>query len=109
MRRSRTGLAFVGVALSTVLHGIGAAPAQPAMPPAIEPAKSVQGTVSYQGVDASTVRVFAIGNVGTESIELGDGETIYVATPAAGHGTGFMVGNDGLLLTAQHVVDKARH
>jgi S1-C subfamily serine protease len=66
--------------------------------------------VRYQPVDDSTLRVFAIGTVGVETLRSEDGrETIQVATPQAGHGTGFMVGSDGLVVTARHVVDGARH
>jgi S1-C subfamily serine protease len=66
-----------------------------------------QDAVSYAGVDSSTVRVFAIGTVGVETFEHG-GYQIDIATPQAGHGTGFAVETD-LILTAHHVVAGARH
>jgi S1-C subfamily serine protease len=67
-------------------------------------------TVSYQDVDASTLRVFAIGNVGTSTLQIQQGTMpLTIATPQSGHGTGFLVGDDGLVLTAQHVIDGASH
>ncbi|MBL4636688.1 MAG: trypsin-like peptidase domain-containing protein, partial [Kofleriaceae bacterium] len=78
--------------------------------PQVAPAKTSTELVSYQNVDAATVRVFAIGKVGVEKIALGErGPTISVATPKAGHGSGFIVGDSGLILTAQHVVAGATH
>jgi hypothetical protein len=62
---------------------------------------------SATSIDASTVRVFAIGTVGTETIELRQ-LRVNVATANAGHGTGFIV-EGGLVMTAQHVVEGARH
>lgn len=88
---------------------LGTLLAAPALALAEKPAPAQQ-TVNYQAVDSSTLRVFAIGTVGLETFtNEQDRQLIYVATPDSGHGTGFMVGNDGLLLTAQHVVDGARH
>ncbi len=84
------------------------ASAQEEAPPL--PEKRVTELVSYQNVDAATVRVFAIGKVGVERISLGErGPSISVATPESGHGSGFIVGDSGLILTAQHVVAGARH
>ncbi len=72
--------------------------------------RSKSASVNYQAVDRATLRVFAIGTVGLETIVSDDGlESVKVASPKAGHGTGFMVGGDGLLLTAQHVIDGAQH
>lgn len=90
--------------------GPPAQPMPPALPtpaaPAVSPAPPAQPGI-YGKVDASSVRVFAVGTVGTESIEFGRA-TVEVATPAAGHGTGFVV-EGRLVLTAQHVVEGARH
>ena len=59
--------------------------------------------VRYGKVDGSTLRVFALGTVGVGA----EGATP-VATPQAGHGTGFAVEPD-LIVTAEHVVHGARH
>src|SRR5260221_13662941 len=63
--------------------------------------------VSYPNVDASTLRVFAVGTVGVASISNGT-FSVQVADPQAGHGTGFAVDSD-LVITAEHVIDGARH
>ena len=62
---------------------------------------------SFGAVDRATVRVFAIGTVGVETITRG-GHPIQVASATSGHGSGFGVGT-GLILTANHVVKDARH
>jgi len=61
------------------------------------------GPVRYAKVDGSTLRVFALGTVG-----VGADGAAPVATPQAGHGTGFAVEPD-LIVTAEHVVHGARH
>lgn len=66
-----------------------------------------EDAITYSSVDASTVRVFAVGTVGTESFEH-DGYQIDIALPDAGHGTGFAIDKD-LIMTANHVVAGARH
>jgi hypothetical protein len=63
--------------------------------------------VRYSKIDASTLRVFALGTVGVTTVD-GPGAPIRVASPQAGHGTGFAVEAD-LVITAQHVVNGARH
>ncbi|HEY5920311.1 MAG TPA: trypsin-like peptidase domain-containing protein [Kofleriaceae bacterium] len=63
--------------------------------------------VSFTSVDASTLRVFAVGTVGVATIQ-GHGFSVQVAEPQSGHGTGFAVERE-LILTANHVVDGARH
>jgi S1-C subfamily serine protease len=63
--------------------------------------------VSYSSIDASTLRVFAVGTVGVTTIE-GRGFSVQVAEPQAGHGTGFAVTAD-LIITANHVIEGARH
>jgi serine protease Do len=58
-------------------------------------------------VDDATVRVFAIGTVGVEPLDV-RGTWLQIASPVASHGTGFFL--DGrLVMTAQHVIDGARH
>jgi hypothetical protein len=59
-------------------------------------------------VDASTVRVFAVGTVGVENVEAPGNQTVAMANASAGHGTGFVV-EANLIVTAQHVVEGARH
>jgi len=59
-------------------------------------------------IDASTVRVFTVGTVGVHQIELAGGQAVSIARATAGHGSGF-VADDGLIVTAQHVVEGARH
>jgi trypsin-like peptidase len=69
--------------------------------------KSATSPVRYSKIDASTLRVFAVGTVGVAPLE-GSDPPVQVATPQAGHGTGFAVESD-LVITAQHVVKGARH
>lgn len=59
-------------------------------------------------IDASTIRVFAVGTVGIEQVEVPGNRSVAVADATAGHGTGFVL-DDGLVMTAQHVVEGARH
>ncbi len=66
-----------------------------------------KNTVTYAGIDASTVRVFAVGTVGVTTIRHFNLD-IELAATQAGHGTGFAVEPD-LIITAQHVVEGARH
>src|SRR5262245_30959874 len=66
-------------------------------------AESGSNPVQYSKVDASTVRVFALGTVGVSTID-GPTTPIQIAAPHAGHGTGFAVEPD-LIITAQHVVN----
>ncbi len=105
------GVLFLSLWLPKYAIGQSLPTNEPAPAPAPAPGKSNKNTtVSYQAVDASTLRVFAIGSVGTSTFTFNDGSpSITVATPQSGHGTGFMVGSDGLVLTAQHVIDGATH
>ncbi len=64
--------------------------------------------MSYGSVDASTVRIFAVGPVGIREFTSGNA-LVRVAATEAGHGTGFWVGSKGLLFTANHVVADAIH
>jgi S1-C subfamily serine protease len=73
------------------------------------PGKTAPG-LAYDTVDEATVRIFAVGTVGVERFETEDGrQSVDVATPRSGHGTGFAVSAAGLIMTAHHVVDEARH
>ncbi len=66
------------------------------------------GRVVYGDIDEATVRVFSVGNVEVDRIRTNAG-SFRVAVPSAGHGTGFATGPEGLIVTAHHVVDAARH
>ncbi|MBA3457577.1 MAG: trypsin-like peptidase domain-containing protein [Deltaproteobacteria bacterium] len=63
--------------------------------------------VGYGGIDASTLRVFAVGTVGVKTVQH-EGSNVEIAEPQSGHGTGFAVEPE-LILTAHHVIDGARH
>ncbi|MGE0549201.1 MAG: S1C family serine protease [Kofleriaceae bacterium] len=60
-----------------------------------------------QAIDSSTVRVFSIGTVSTEIVDV-RGQRIQIANALSGHGTGFVIG-DRLVMTAHHVIENARH
>ncbi len=62
---------------------------------------------SAASIDDSTVRVFAIGTVSADSVEL-HGRAVTIANGQGGHGTGFVV-DGGLVMTAHHVIEGARH
>jgi hypothetical protein len=64
-------------------------------------------TVRYSGIDASTLRVFAVGTVGVATVT-GHGLPIQVGDLHGGHGTGFAVDPE-LVITANHVIEGARH
>ena len=66
------------------------------------------GTVEYGRVDRATVRVFAVGDVVTRQIR-GSRFTHTVGVPMVGHGTGVVVDPRGVVATAAHVVEHARH
>lgn len=75
----------------------------------VSPRASAEGPerVTFGAIDGSVVRVFALGS-SRVAIEEADGQQIPVADPIAGHGTGFFVTSDGLIMTAFHVVDGAQ-
>jgi hypothetical protein len=64
--------------------------------------------LEYSSADRATVRVIALK--GTDLLkERINGEDIRFAVANAGHGTGVLVSADGLVVTAHHVVEGARH
>lgn len=64
--------------------------------------------VTYSNVDLATVRVFAVREVGVEQV-MGHRVLRTVAIPVAGHGSGVVVDPRGVIVTAAHVVEGARH
>ncbi|MGE3674625.1 MAG: S1C family serine protease [Polyangiaceae bacterium] len=63
--------------------------------------------LTYSDIDRATVRVLALGPVDIEEVEH-DKVKYPVAIPLAGHGSGVLIGADGLILTAEHVVADSR-
>lgn len=64
-------------------------------------------TVEYSALDAATVRVFALGPPALASVSHGS-QQLHIGIPLAGHGSGVLVDQAGLVLTAAHVVKDAR-
>ncbi|HJK92934.1 MAG TPA: S1C family serine protease [Polyangiaceae bacterium LLY-WYZ-15_(1-7)] len=96
---------LLGSAALVPLHG-AVAQDVPA-PPTPEPTPA-SATVSYGRVDRATVRVFAIRGVNAIEVQ-GRRARRVVAVPEAGHGSGVLVDRRGVIATAAHVVDGARH
>jgi hypothetical protein len=66
--------------------------------------------VEYTKLDRATVRVFALQGVKLDTVRHNPEDPVYqVAVPLAGHGTGVKISEDGLILTAQHIIDGARY
>lgn len=66
------------------------------------------GGVSFGTIDAATVRVFAVRHVAQETVR-GRYRQRVLGLPNAGHGTGVVVDRRGVIVTAKHVVEGARH
>ncbi len=100
-RGARSGLAILGFAAAAVLLSlVWATPAT--------------AGVTYSKADKSTVRVVALRSVEMLKVpgrDRGTGRKPHVhqlAMPNGGHGTGVRIGPGGLILTAEHVIHKAR-
>ena len=63
--------------------------------------------LEYSSIDRATVRVLALGAADTVEFEE-ENVHFVLATPMGGHGSGFIVSADGLIVTAAHVVAGAR-
>jgi S1-C subfamily serine protease len=64
------------------------------------------GQIEYGAVDRAVVRVIAGASIEFVTAHV-DGREYHFATPASGHGSGFVVSADGLIVTAAHVVQGA--
>lgn len=64
------------------------------------------GEVEYAEVDRAVVRVIAGAAIDFVTARV-DGHEYQFATPASGHGSGFAVSAEGLIVTAAHVVQGA--
>jgi hypothetical protein len=63
--------------------------------------------LAYSGVDRATVRVLALAAPSIITVEH-QGRSYQIGVPVGGHGSGAMLTEDGLVLTAAHVVHNAR-
>lgn len=70
-------------------------------------ARAAAQPLDYSAIDAATVRVLGLGDVGVVSVERGGAQRV-LAAPLAAHGSGVVVDERGLVLTAAHVVEGAR-
>ncbi len=83
--------------------------AQTAPPPPPPPtAGDSQAGVSFGAIDRATVRVFAVSDVAQLTVR-GRYHPRVLGIPEAGHGTGVVVDPRGVIVTAKHVVEGARH
>lgn len=105
---SLLGVLCAGIASAQSPTPAGAPPATLPPPPSNAPANPFVGGVTYSAVDAATVRVFAANGVTTIDAR-GRNTTRMIAVPEAGHGTGVIVDARGVIVTAAHVVEGARH
>lgn len=68
------------------------------------PAALAQVTPELNATERATVRIFGCRSLALEPVQH-EGRTVYLAVPDVGHGSGLVVTEDGLILTARHVVD----
>ena len=73
-----------------------------------QPGAQPQGALSYGTVDRATVRVFAVHGVTSERVRSRSGVDRLLAVPEAAHGSGLLISEDGVVLTAHHVIEDAR-
>lgn len=101
-------LGVAGIAHAQEATELGAPPPPPQAVPAAPATNPFPASVSYGRIDNATVRVFAV-----QSVDVANAQGRYVprtiALPVAGHGTGVIVDPRGVILTAAHVVENARH
>ncbi len=64
-------------------------------------------SISYSAADRAAVRVFAVHGVEALAVRNPRGTERVVAIPNTGHGTGVAISEDGLVLTADHVIADA--
>lgn len=85
-------------------------PAQGLATPQASPATSPPTPANdggYTPIDRATVRVFAARSVRMKTLA-GSRYQRQIALPESSHGSGVVINADGVILTAQHVVDGAR-
>ncbi len=74
-------------------------------------ASPVFAQVSFSNEDRATVRVMAVQGVASEKVRPptngSKSKPIIIGVAEAGHGTGVMVTHDGIIATAQHVINDA--
>ena len=71
------------------------------------PVAAQDTSITYSAIDRATVRVFAVAGVGAVRVTGDTSGPRMLAVPVTGHGSGFLVSEDGLVITADHVVDDA--
>ena len=108
MRRALSLLSLLTFSWSTLASAQASPPLTSQLSPPVPTSETPFGGVAYGAVDSATVRVFAVGDVGTEQVR-GRSTMRVVALPETGHGSGVLVDPRGVVVTAAHVVDGARH
>ncbi len=68
---------------------------------------SASNPLGFSRVDRATVRVLAVRGVGAMRIESDSGQPRMLGVPDAGHGSGLVIAPDGIVLTANHVIEDA--